>query len=107
LIGRTPEGTGGEALVAAAALRAPGRTASPADAPGACAMLDSARGNGLIYDSRPFGSRAHFCAAAGGPYARREVIDLIRRLEAVDAGLGGEGPRTLPASVADALDGMR
>jgi hypothetical protein len=35
------------------------------------------------------------------------VIDLIRQLEEIDARLGGEGPRALPASVADALEGMR
>ena len=34
--------------------------------------------------------------------ARREVLDLIRRLETVDAQLGG-GPRQLPAAVAAAL----
>jgi Fe-S-cluster containining protein len=67
-------------------------------------MLDSASGNCLIYESRPFGCRTHFCAAAGGPYARREVIDLIRRLEAVDAELGGAGPRLLQNAIADALE---
>ena len=40
-------------------------------------------------------------------YSRREVIDLIRRLEEVDERLGGEGPRALPDAVADALAGMR
>ncbi|MGI8891748.1 MAG: hypothetical protein ACR2G0_13330 [Chthoniobacterales bacterium] len=35
--------------------------------------------------------------------ARREVLDLIRRLETVDAQLGGEGARKLPAAVSDAL----
>ena len=43
------------------------------------------------------------CAAAGGPYARREVIDLIRRLEAVDESLDGTGPRLLQNAVHDAL----
>jgi hypothetical protein len=31
------------------------------------------------------------------------VLDLIRRLEAVDAQLGGDGPRKLPAAVAAGL----
>jgi Fe-S-cluster containining protein len=101
--------TKGEAMVAAVALRAAGRTRLPESvnpASGACPLLDKA-GRCLIYDGRPFGCRTHFCAAAGGPYARREVIDLIRRLEEIDASLGGEGPRALPASVADALEEMR
>jgi len=57
----------------------------------------------VIYADRPFGCRTHFCAAAGGPYARAEVLDLIRRLEAVDAQLGGDGPRALAAAVGDEL----
>ncbi len=104
LTGRTPHLTKGEALLAARALRATGRTQLPENPTGACPLLDSASGNCLIYDSRPFGCRTHFCAAAGGPYARREVIDLIRRLETVDELLGGTGPRLLQNAVADALD---
>ena len=69
-------------------------------------MLNSA-GDCLIYDSRPFGCRTHFCAAAGGPYARREVIDLIRRLEAVDESFGGTGPRVLQNAIADALQELK
>ena len=38
--------------------------------------------------------------------ARREVLDLIRRLETVDARLGGDGPRKLPGAVAAALAEM-
>ena len=109
LTGRTPMLTRGEALVAARALRAAGRTRLPATvdgATGACPMLD-AKGRCIIYEGRPFGCRTHFCAAAGGPYSRREVIDLIRRLEEIDERLGGEGPRVLPDAVADALAGMR
>ena len=102
--GRTPHLTRGEALVAARALRATGRTRLPARADGACPLLDG-EGRCLIYADRPFGCRTHFCAAAGGPLARREVIDLIRRLEAVDVRLGGDGPRPLAAAVRDALDG--
>ena len=103
LTGRTPHLTKGEALVAAKALRATGRTQLPQNATGACPLLDPATGNCLIYESRPFGCRTHFCAAAGGPYARREVIDLIRRLETIDAEVGGSGPRLLQNAITDAL----
>jgi Fe-S-cluster containining protein len=103
LTGRTPHLTKGEALVAAHAVRATGRKRLPTNPTGACPLLDPETGDCLIYDSRPFGCRTHFCAAAGGPYSRREVIDLIRRLEAIDESLGGNGPRVLPAAVADAL----
>jgi Fe-S-cluster containining protein len=104
LTGRTPYLTKGEALIAARALRATGRRELPPNPTGACPLLDSASGNCLIYESRPFGCRTHFCAAAGGPYARREVIDLIRRLEAVDELLDGTGPRLLQNAMVDALD---
>ena len=100
--------TMGEALVTAKALRAAGRKRLPVSVDaktGACPVLDG-KGKCLIYDGRPFGCRTHFCAAAGGPYSRREVIDLIRRLEEVDERLGGEGPRALPDAVEAALDGM-
>ncbi|MEY2510560.1 MAG: uncharacterized protein QOE26_1323 [Verrucomicrobiota bacterium] len=103
LTGRTPYLTKGEALLAAKALRATGRRTLPVNPTGACPLLDSQTGDCLIYHSRPFGCRTHFCAAAGGPYARRDVIDLIRRLESVDGGLGGTGPRQLQNAVADAL----
>ena len=103
LTGRTPYLTKGEALLAAKALRATGRKALPTKPAGACPLLDAQSGDCLIYESRPFGCRTHFCAAAGGPYSRREVIDLIRRLEAVDESLGGTGPRLLQNAVADAL----
>jgi uncharacterized protein len=103
LTGRTPYLTKGEALVAAKALRATGRKALPTSSGGACPLLDAQTGDCLIYDSRPFGCRTHFCAAAGGPYSRREVIDLIRRLESIDESLGGAGPRLLENAVADAL----
>jgi len=104
LTGRTPYLTKGEALLAAKALRATGRTQLPENTAGACPLLDSFNGNCLIYESRPFGCRTHFCAAAGGPYARREVVDLIHRLEVVDVELGGTGSRLLQNAVADALD---
>ncbi len=103
LTGRTPYLTKGEALLAAKALRATGRRTLPVNPTGACPLLDAQTGDCLIYNSRPFGCRTHFCAAAGGPYARREVIDLIRRLEATDESLGGTGPRLLQNAVGDAL----
>lgn len=103
LTGRTPYLTKGEALLAAKALRATGRTQLPKNPSGACPLLEETSGNCLIYDARPFGCRTHFCVAAGGPYSRREVIDLIRRLEAVDELVGGKGPRLLQNAVVDAL----
>jgi len=106
LTGRTPYLTKGEALVAAKALRATGRRALPVNPNGACPLLGAESGNCLIYNARPFGCRTHFCAAAGGPYARREVIDLIRRLEAVDESLGGTGPHLLENAIADALTNL-
>src|SRR5690348_14992734 len=104
LTGRTPYLTKGEALVAAKAFRATGRKSLPENSDGACPMLQLETGNCLIYENRPFGCRTHFCSAAGGPVARREVLDLIRRLEQVDADLGGHGPRMLRNAIADALD---
>ena len=103
LTGLTPYLTKGEALVAARAWRASGRTKLPSPSDGACPMLEPQSGRCLIYADRPFGCRTQFCAAAGGSLARREVIDLIRRLETIDAELGGDGPRQLPAAVAAAL----
>lgn len=108
LTGLTPFLTRGETLVAARAWRATGRKELPkegsAGGDGACPMLDPATSRCRIYDSRPFGCRTHFCRAAGGPYRRAEVLDLIRRLEALDARLGGDGvPRPLPVAVAAEL----
>ena len=103
ITGLTPYLTKGEALLAAQALRRTGRTQLPTNPSGACPLLDAKTGDCLIYESRPFGCRTHFCAAAGGPYSRREVIDLIRRLEATDESLGGTGPRLLQNAVRDAL----
>jgi hypothetical protein len=106
LTGRTPQLTLGEAMVAAKALRASGRKAMPEREDGACPLLRE-NGGCMIYQDRPFGCRTHFCAAAGGPYARGEVLDLIRRLEVVDTQLGGNGPRALQVAVADALISAR
>ena len=107
LTGRTPYLTKGEALVAAKAFRATGRKILPNDTKGACPMLDRVKGGCLIYADRPFGCRTHFCAAAGGPYARREVSDLIQRLERIDANLGGDGASSLPHAVRVALENLR
>ena len=107
LTGRTPYLTKGEAVVAAKALRATGRKSLPETADGSCPMLRQETGNCLIYEDRPFGCRTHFCAAAGGPIARREVLHLIRRLEDVDLALNGNGPRPLQNAVADVLEDMR
>ena len=107
LTGRTPYLTKGEAMVAARALRATGRKLLPENPDGACPMLQEGTGECLIYEDRPFGCRTHFCVAAGGPIARRDVLDLIRRLEDVDLKLNGNGPRTLQNAVADALEDLR
>jgi Fe-S-cluster containining protein len=101
--GLTPQLTRGEALLAAKALRAAGRKTLPERKDGACPMLNSVTGRCVIYKDRPFGCRTHFCEAAGGPYTRREVLDLIRRLEEVDYRLGRDGPRPLPDAVNRAL----
>ena len=103
LTGKTPYLTRGEALLAGRALKATGRKSLPSRTDGACPLLDPQTSRCLIYEDRPFGCRTHFCAAAGGPYARRDVIDLIRRLEELDEQLGGDGPRTLPAAVSSVL----
>ena len=103
LTGRTPFLTKGEALAAAKAWRAAGRTKLAESPDGACPLLDRATGKCRIYDGRPFGCRTHFCSAAGGPYARREVVDLIHKLEDIDRALGGDGALPLPAAVERAL----
>jgi hypothetical protein len=103
LIGRVPYLTRGEAVVAARAVRASGRRELPERADGACPLLHPGTGRCTIYEGRPLGCRTHFCDAAGGPVARASVIDLIRRLEAIDAALGGDGARSLPGAVSDAL----
>jgi Fe-S-cluster containining protein len=107
LTGRTPYLTKGEAIVAAKEFRTTGRKSLPENDDGSCPMLHRESGNCLIYQARPFGCRTHFCTAAGGPIARREVIDLIRRLERVNVELGGNGPRTLQNAVAEALEELR
>ena len=107
LTGRTPYLTKGEAVVAAQAFRATGRKSISENPAGACPMFHPATGNCLIYNDRPFGCRTHFCASAGGPIARREVLDRIRRLEKIDNDLGGAGPRILQKAVNVALEELR
>ncbi|HEU5395570.1 MAG TPA: YkgJ family cysteine cluster protein [Verrucomicrobiae bacterium] len=104
LTGLTPQLTKGEALVAAKGFRATGRKEMPEPEDGACPFLKRDSGKCMIYSDRPFGCRTHFCDAAGGPYSRKEVLDLIRRLEEIDRRLGGDGPRKIQAAVADVLE---
>ena len=103
LTGRTPFLTKGEALTAAKAWRAASNKRLPAPADGACPFLERKSGRCLIYEGRPFGCRTHFCAAAGGPYSRKEVIDLIHRLEDLDRALGGDGAKSQPIAIAESL----
>ena len=103
LTGQTPYLTKGEAIVAGQALRATGRRSLPEEKDGKCPLLDPGTARCLIYADRPFGCRTHFCRAAGGPYARRDVLDLIRRLERIDGELGGTGARPLAAAVSQEL----
>jgi Fe-S-cluster containining protein len=106
LTGRTPQLTRGEAVLSAKAFRATGRKQMPEPTDGSCPMLDPKTGKCLIYESRPFGCRTHFCRVAGGPYERRDVLDLIRRLESVDANLGGDGPHPIQSAVQSALKAL-
>jgi len=103
LTGKIPQLTRGETLLAAQAFRATGRKSLPLRPDGACPMLQTDSGKCLIYESRPFGCRTHFCQNAGGPIGRHEVLPLIRRLEKVDFDLGGDGPHPLPQAVTRAL----
>ena len=107
LTGLTPHLTKGEALLAAKAVRATGRKELPASAAGACPLLQRQTGRCLIYADRPFGCRTHFCDAAGGPFARKEVLDLIRRLEDLDVRLKGDGPRKIVPAITAALEELR
>ena len=88
LSGKTPYLTKGEALVAAQALKASGRRSLPVRDDGACPLLDSGTAKCLIYDSRPFGCRTHFCPPAGGPFPRRDVAGFIHTLEEIARRLG-------------------
>lgn len=107
LTGLTPQLTKGEALVAAKGVRAAGRKELPETEDGACPLLKRETGRCLIYADRPFGCRTHFCDAAGGPFPRKQVLDLIRRLEDVDQRLGGDGPRKIQGALETALREIR
>lgn len=101
--GRTPLVTLAEALYAAKGVRASGRTRLKPHPTGACPLL-GIDGRCTIYEHRPFGCRTHFCAEAGGPYPRKTVVDLIRRLEALDEQLGNTSDaRPFEAALQDAL----
>jgi len=103
LTGKTPYLTAGEAYVAAQALKATGRRTLPQRKDGACPLLDPVTAKCLIYDSRPFGCRTHFCQAAGGPHPRRDVADLIHRLEETASRIGGSEARPLAAAMREFL----
>ena len=103
LTGKTPYLTAGEALVTAAALQQSGVNKLPAKEDGSCPLLKPETGRCIAYEDRPFSCRTHFCVAAGGPYSRKEVQDLIWRLEDLDTRLGGVGAQTLPAALKEAL----
>jgi len=103
LTGATPYLTLGEAIVAAKGLRAAGKKDLPIRTDGACPMLKP-NGRCMMYESRPFGCRTHFCDAAGGAYPRKEVIDLIRRLEEIDGKNGGTGALPIQVAVERALE---
>jgi hypothetical protein len=102
LTGRMPNLTLGEAMFAAEGLRAAGRRRLPEHPDGACPML---RGDGMcmIYEHRPFGCRSHFCREAGGIMPRALVRDLVRRLEDLDVGLGGDGAKGFMAALREVL----
>lgn len=95
LTGKTPHLTRGEAVTAWSAVKASGRKTVPESIGGACPLLHPTTLRCLIYAGRPFGCRTHFCNAAGGPLARGVVIDLIRRMEKIDAALGGDGSKPI------------
>lgn len=107
LTGETPYLTKGEALVAAKAVRNTGRKEMPKRVDGACSLLHPRTSRCLIYQDRPFGCRTHFCQTAGGPYARKEVVDLIHRLEEIDQKLDGTGSRDLHTAVGESLKDLR
>ena len=104
LTGKTPYLTKAEALVAARAWRATGRGRLPESGKdGSCPMLEQATGRCMIYEDRPLGCRTHFCQAAGGPYARRDVVDLVHRLEDLSRALGDDEARPLRQAVDAAM----
>jgi uncharacterized protein len=71
-------------------------------ADGSCPLLGR-DGRCTIYQHRPFGCRTHFCAEAGGMMPRRQVADLIQRLDTLDEALGGDGSKPLPRALESVL----
>jgi uncharacterized protein len=107
LTGKTPLVTQVEALFAARGVKSSGRKKLTPHPDGACPCLGKDQ-RCTIYAYRPFGCRTHFCSAAGGPYTRKEVQDLIQRLEALDEALGyHEGSRPFAAAIESALEEKR
>lgn len=104
LTGKTPHLTRGEALTAWAAIKASGRKTLPPSIDGACPLLHPVTRRCLIYEGRPFGCRTHFCTAAGGPYPRETVIDLIRALEKIDAQYSGDGSKPLESALREVME---
>lgn len=103
LTGVTPLVTMAEALFAAKGVRASGRVKLKPHPDGTCPLL-GVDGKCTIYQHRPFGCRTHFCQPAGGPYPRKQVADLIQRLEALDEKLQHhEGSRPFVAALGDVL----
>ncbi len=107
LTGEIPYITRGEALLAATALRATGRKQLPVRSDHACPFLSDSTNSCLIYSDRPFACRTHYCDAAGGRRPRKEILDLIHRLEDLDASLNGRGPISLPTAMPEALSIVR
>jgi len=108
ITGETPMVTDAEAMLAAKAWRGVGRKELPPPSEdGACPFLDTRSTRCLIYESRPFACRTHFCEAAGGVYPRAHVIDLIRRLESVERDINGRGARKIEVATKEALASMR
>lgn len=94
--GETPQVTLPEAEFLMQGIRAAGRKTVPPSVDGACPALNPHTLRCIAYAHRPLACRTHFCAAAGGRYPRAHVIDLIHRLEELDARMGGDGARALP-----------
>ncbi len=103
LTGKVPHLTKAESLVAARAFKATGRKSLPIREDGACPLLHPATGRCMIYADRPFGCRTHFCDAAGGPIARRDVVDLIRKLEDASKAIGGSDARPIASALQEFL----
>ncbi len=104
ITGETPLVTDAEAMLAAKAWKATGRKELPPPREdGACPFLDQRTPKCLIYESRPFACRTHFCEAAGGVYPRSHVIDLVRRLESIEQTIQGKGARKIEVAAREAL----